>query len=96
MLRENRPWAWPWPPFWGLGLGAIFWPIFLALFHKQNSAGEKSVGEARGRGPEGRGLIYVKRGLVGLSPSAIIFNFTRGLPVYPDSRVRAGRGISTS
>jgi hypothetical protein len=38
--------------------------------------------------------MHVKRGLVGLlSPSAIILNFTRGLPVYPDSRARAGRGV---
>jgi hypothetical protein len=57
----------------------------MALFYKQNSASEKPIGEARG--PEGgRGLMHVKRGLVGLSPSAIILNFTRGLPVYPDSR----------
>jgi hypothetical protein len=37
--------------------------------------------------------MHVKRGLVGLSPSAIILNFTRSLPDYPDSRARAGGGV---
>jgi hypothetical protein len=51
----------------------------MALFHKQNSAGENPlVRRVAQRGED-------------LSPSAIILNITRGLPVYPDSRARAGR-----
>jgi hypothetical protein len=82
-------------PFWGLGSGAIFLALFMALFHKQNSAGENPLVRRVAQRAEGRGLngMDVKRGPVGLSPSVIILNFTRGLPVYPDSRARAGRGV---
>jgi hypothetical protein len=30
-------------PLWGLGSGAFFWPFFMTLFHKQNSAGENPL-----------------------------------------------------
>jgi hypothetical protein len=76
-LREKSP--------LGLGLsmgawlrGLFFWPFFMALFHKQNSAGENPLVRRMARGPEGR--AHVKRGLMGSSPAVIVLNFTRGLP----------------
>ena len=61
----------------------------MALFHKQNSAGEKPLVRRVAQ----RGGAYVKRGFVGSSPAAIILNITYGLAVYPDSRARAGRWV---
>ena len=68
MLREKSPLGLT--PLLGAWLRDDFQALFMALFHKQNFAGEEPIGEARG--PEGRGLVHVKRGPVGLSPSAII------------------------
>jgi hypothetical protein len=60
----------------------------MVLFHTQNSAGETPlVRRVAQRGEDSC------RGLVGSSPAAIILNCTHGLPVYPDSRARAGRGV---
>jgi hypothetical protein len=76
-------------PFGDLAQGAFFLAPFMALFHKQNSAGEKPLVRRVAQ----RGGAYVKRGFVGSSPAAIILNITYGLAVYPDSRARAGRRV---
>ena len=62
-----------------------------SLFHKQNSPGKNPYCR-RGAWPRGEGAC-VKRGLVGSNPAVIILNFTHNLPVCPDSRARAGRGV---
>ena len=88
-LEKNRPWACP--PFWDLAQGAFLLAPFMALFHKQNSAGENPL--VRRVAQRGGDLCLCKTRLRGSSPAAIILNSTHGLPVCPDSRARAGRRV---
>jgi hypothetical protein len=80
----------PGPPFGDLVQGAFLLAPFMALFHKQNSAGENPF--VRRVAQRGGGLCKTRlRGFKSRRNNFKFYTWFTRLPVYPNSRARAGR-----